>query len=144
MAGQLNEDVFQGRLTEGHRLNYRGTGFYDIAHERMAMGDFDAHTAVDNDRLGAEPLADLALQPHRVWRLHYDHIPTYSLLQFIWRPYRYQASLVQDADTITVFGFLQDMRGQQDTDTFLVTQMFQIGHKIEAGAWIEASAGLIE
>ena len=43
MAGQFNEDVFQGRLTKGHSLNHGGKGSHHIAYERMAMVDF-AHS----------------------------------------------------------------------------------------------------
>src|SRR5262245_22700551 len=82
MAGQFDKHVFQGRLAKGNRLNGRGKGFYHIAHKRMAMRDLDTHTAVDNDRLTAKTLADLALQAHRVRRLYHDNIPANTLLQF--------------------------------------------------------------
>src|SRR4030095_5982330 len=144
MAGQFNKHVFQGRLAKGDRLNDRGKGFHHIAHKSMTMGNLDTHLAIDNDRLTAKTLAYLALQPHRVWRLYHHHVPTNTLLQFIRRPDSHEVALLQDPDTITVFGFLQDMGSQQDTHPFLVTQMLQIGHKIEAGTRIEARARLIE
>src|SRR5262249_26791 len=144
MAGQFNKHVFQGRLAKGDRLNGGGKGFHHIAHERMAMRHLDTHPAIDNDRLTAKTLAYLSLQSHRVRRLHYHHVPANTLPQFIRRPDSHEVSLMQDSDTITVFSFLQDVGGQQDTHPFLVTQMLQIGHEIEAGTRIEARARLIE
>src|SRR5712691_5877799 len=110
----------------------------------MPMGNLDPHTAIYNDRRTAKTLAYLALQSYRVRRAHHDHIPANTRLQLIRRPDSDQASLMQDPHTITVFGFLQDMRSQEDTHPFMVTQMLKVGHKIEAGPWVEASAGLIE
>src|SRR5215475_4265481 len=144
MAGEFNKHVFQGRLAKGNRLNDGGKGFHHIAHKRMAMRHLDPHPAVDNDRLTAKTLAYLVLQSHRVRRLHYDHIPTHTLFQFIRRPDSHQVSLMQDPNPITVFSFLQDVGSQQHTYPFLVTQMLQIGHEIEAGTRIEARARLIE
>src|SRR5215510_6291004 len=50
MTGQVNKDVFQGRLAKGDGLNGRGKGFDYIAHERMTMGNLNTYTAVYNDR----------------------------------------------------------------------------------------------
>src|SRR4029450_6551368 len=110
----------------------------------MAMCHLDTHPAIDNDRLTAKTLAYLALQSRRVRRLYHHHIPAHTLLQFIRRPDSHEVSLMQDPDTVTVFGFLQDVGGQQDTYPFLITQLLQIGHETEAGTRIEARARLIE
>src|SRR5215831_6925468 len=144
MAGQFNKHVFQGWLAKGDRLNGGSKGFHHIAHKRMAMCHLDPHLAIDNDRLTAKTLAYLALQSHRVRRLHYHHIPAHTLLQVIRRPNGHEVSLMQDPNPITVFSFLQNVGGQQHTHPFLITQMLQIGHEIETGTRIEARARLIE
>src|SRR5262245_23066045 len=123
MAGQFNKHIFEGRLAKGHRLNDRGKGFYHIAHERMAMRNLDPHAAVDNDRLTAKPLTYLTLQAPWVRGLYHNDIPANTLFQFVRRPDSYEVPLMQDANPITVFGFLQDVSRQQDTHPFLVTQM---------------------
>ena len=144
MPSEVNKHVFQRRLAKGDGVNLGREGFHHIAHEGMAMRHLDPHAAVDDHRRTPKTLPYLALQTCRVRRLHYHDISAHTRLQLIRRADRDQASLMQDADAITVLGFLQDMGGQEHTHPFLVTQMLQIGHKIEAGAWIEASAGLIE
>src|SRR5215471_2521277 len=99
MAGQFNKHVFQGRLAKGDRLNGWGKGFHYIAHERMTMRHLDTHPAIDNDRLTAKTLAYLALQSHRVQRLHHHHVPPNTLLQFIRCSDSHEVSLMQDPDT---------------------------------------------
>jgi hypothetical protein len=144
MTGQTHKHIFQRWLTERHSLNVTGKSINDVADERMSMVNFHSHTPLDYGRAAVKAFPDTPLQPLGIVGLHHHDIAPYSRLEFGRRPDGDETALMQDAHAIAALGFFQTMRGQQNTDAIFVSEMGEMGGKIQTGARIEAGARLVE
>jgi hypothetical protein len=95
-------------------------------------------------RLYSELLSDRGAQPLGGVSVNHHHITAHAGLQCVWRIEGHEPSLIENPQTVTSLGLVQDVRGQENRHPFLPAKRFKVVGELTTSAGVETTARLIE
>ena len=139
-----DEDVFEGRLAEGDRLDVGREGFDQSGDPLVSVGLLQAEGAVDDFGFALEALADAGGEFRGAFGLDRDGVAAERGAESLRRIERDKPPLVHDRDAVGSIGFVEQVSRQDDRRSLALADLPKVLPEVAAGARVEAGARFVE